>query len=162
MKYVFAFLLCFASTELFAQNDDAELFQTIKAKDSLLFNLGFNNCDIKQFVELVSEDFEFYHDEAGTMQSKKEFIESVENGICKLNYKSRRELVAGSVAVYPLKNKGVLYGAVQTGEHRFYALEKDGSEHLTSEAKFTHVWLIEAGAWKLSRALSFDHRVPKE
>src|SRR5262249_421878 len=42
----------------------------------------------------------------------------------------------------------------------FYAQEKGRPEYLTSTAKFTHVWLLENGKWKLSRALSYDHQEP--
>ena len=62
-----------------------ELYKTIKEKDSLLFNIGFNNCDITQFKKLVSDNFEFYHDQGGITNSKAEFIQSIENGNWKLS-----------------------------------------------------------------------------
>lgn len=136
----------------------SKLFQALKANDSLLFDIGFNRCDLAQFERLVSEDFEFYHDKSGIIPSKSAFIAGIRDGICKLSYKPRRELNQESLAVYPLEKNGKLYGAIQTGKHRFYAVEKDQAESLTSIAKFTHVWLIENGTWKLSRALSYDHR----
>jgi hypothetical protein len=159
-KLLLTALFCFAINHTFSQvaTDTLQLYQTLKSNDSLLFNVGFNNCDISQFEKLISEDFEFYHDEAGITQSKTAFISGIQNGLCKLNYKPRRELVNGSLHVYPLKKKGVLYGAIQTGEHQFYAVEKDKSEKQTSTAKFTHVWLLENGEWKLSRGLSYDHK----
>ena len=59
-------LIFFNSIVLFAQIDTtSEIFKTLKAKDSLIFDLGFNKCDIPQFEINVSEDFEFYHDTAG-------------------------------------------------------------------------------------------------
>ncbi len=143
---------------LFAQvNHSNELFKILKANDSLLFNLGFNNCDLSQFEKLVSENFEFYHDQAGITSTKAAFILGVKNGLCKLPYKPVRELEENSLEVFPLQNEGVLYGAIQTGRHSFYAIEKDKPRRLTSTAKFTHVWLIENGVWKLSRGLSYDH-----
>ena len=75
-----------------------------------------------------------------------------------MSYKPRRELVEGSLKVYLLKNNGVLYGAVQMGIHKFYAIEKDKPEYLTSTAKFTHLWKLENGEWKLSRVISYDHQ----
>lgn len=141
-----------------AQIDQSrELFKTLKTKDSLIFNIGYNTCDIKQFEDLVSDNFEFYHDKSGLTSSKSAFISSIRNGLCKLTYKPRRELLEGSLEVYPLENNGVLYGAIQVGKHRFYAIDKDKSERLTSVAKFIHVWLFESGHWKFSRGLSFDH-----
>ena len=62
-----------------------ELYKTIKEKDSLLFNIGFNNCDITQFKKLVSDNFGFYHDQGGITNSKSEFIQSIENGNWKLS-----------------------------------------------------------------------------
>lgn len=160
MKHILLFLsVMLASFRLFSQVDTStELFTSLKIKDSLLFNIGFNTCDISQFENLVSDHFEFYHDKSGITSSKTAFISSIREGLCKLPYKARRELIEGSLEVYPLEKNGVLYGAIQMGKHRFYALEKDKTEQLTGVARFTHVWLIEHGIWKLSRGLSYDHQ----
>lgn len=147
------------SFHLFAQiNQSAPLFIGLKAQDSLLFNVGFNTCDITQFETLVSEDFEFYHDKSGVTSSKAAFINSIKDGLCKLHYKPKRELIEDSLEVYPLENNGVLYGAIQIGKHQFYAIEEDHSTHRTSVARFVHVWVIENEQWKLSRGLSYDHQ----
>jgi len=152
-------VLSFLAGTLAAQPGNAsELFMTLKATDSLLFNVGFNTCDLSQFENLTSEDFEFYHDKSGITPSKSEFLSSIKDGLCKLSYKARRELVQGSLEVFPLENKGVLYGAIQMGRHRFYAKEEGKKEHFTSIAKFTHVWIIDKGEWKLQRGLSYDHQ----
>jgi hypothetical protein len=145
----------------FTQTDTSALYRVLQRNDSLLFDAGFNNCDIAQFESLLSTDFEFYHDEGGRTETKQAFINDIRNNICGLSYRPVRRLVAGTLKVYPLKKKGVLYGAIQTGEHRFYALEKDKPEYLTSKAKFTLVWLLEQNDWKLTRALSYDHQVPE-
>jgi len=150
-------LLLFTSG-VFAQSQD--LYHALKEKDSLLFDVGFNTCDISQFENLVSDNFEFYHDQAGITDSKEAFIAGIKNGLCKLYYKPRRQLVENSLEVYPLKKNGELYGAIQTGVHQFYALEKDKPEYLTSTAKFTNLWLLENGEWKLARSLSYDHLAP--
>jgi CubicO group peptidase (beta-lactamase class C family) len=158
-KYFLLFHIVLLSIVVSAQTEKStELYQIIKEKDSLLFNLGFNNCDISQFENLVSEKFEFYHDQSGITNSKSAFINSIQNGLCKLNYKPKRVLVENSLEVYPLKNNGTLYGAIETGIHHFYAIEKDSSEYLTSIAKFSHIWILENGNWKLSKGLSYDHK----
>jgi hypothetical protein len=158
-KYFLLLHILLLSTLAFAQTEkSSDLYQIIKEKDSLLFNLGFNNCDISQFEKLVSEKFEFYHDQSGIKNSKSAFINSIQNGLCKLNYKPKRVLVESSLEVYPLNNKGTLYGAIETGIHHFYAIEKDSSEYLTSIAKFNHIWILENGNWKLSKGLSYDHK----
>lgn len=155
-----AFLL--VCSRSFAQVEkSAELFRVLATKDSLLFNVGFNTCNISQFEQLISDNFEFYHDLSGITGSKSEFIEGIRNGLCKLPYKPKRELDAGSLEVYPLTKNGQIYGAVQTGTHRFIAVESDGTERLTSIANFTHVWLLENGEWKFSRGLSYNHHVPE-
>lgn len=143
----------------FSQVDpSSDLYATLKAKDSLLFDVGFNTCDIGQFETLVSEDFEFYHDQSGMVSSKAEFIAGIKEGLCRLGYKPRRQLTEGSLTVFPLQRNGVVYGAIQMGDHEFYALEENKPEYPTSAAKFTHLWLLEEGEWKLSRILSYDHR----
>jgi CubicO group peptidase (beta-lactamase class C family) len=158
-KYFLLFHIVILSIVISAQTEKStELYQIIKEKDSLLFNLGFNNCDISQFENLVSEKFEFYHDQSGITNSKSAFINSIQNGLCKLNYKPKRVVVENSLEVYPLKNNGTLYGAIETGIHHFYAIEKDSSEYLTSIAKFSHIWILENGNWKLSKGLSYDHK----
>ena len=137
------------------------LFDELKKKDSLLFNLGFNNCDTTQFRMLLSDDFEFYHDQNGLLESKDMFIKNIPN-LCKMSYKPIRVLVEGNMNVFPLYSNGQLYGAIQTGIHEFYGEEKGKARYLTSTAKFTHVWLIEDGTWKLKRILSYDHVIPEE
>ncbi len=137
-----------------------DLFRTLRARDSLLFDVAFNRCELGVLDQLIGDNFEFYHDQSGITQSKSGFIKSIQDGICSLNYKPRRQLDASSLTVFPLKNEGVLYGAIQTGVHHFFALEKDKPEYLTSSARFTHLWLLTKGTWRLSRVLSYDHQTP--
>ncbi len=139
--------------------EQSELFKTIMAKDGALFNVGFNTCDISRFETLLSEKFEFFHDKDG-ISDKKEFVYNLRNGLCKSpeTYQSRRELVKGGTEIYPLYKKGVLYGAVQTGTHRFYETISGRPETFASIAKFTNLWLLEAGQWKLARSISYDHQ----
>jgi CubicO group peptidase (beta-lactamase class C family) len=157
IKILFS-LLVLSITSFGQLEKSSDLYKLIKEKDSLLFTIGFNNCDIKQFENLVSENFEFYHDQEGITTSKVDFISGIKNGLCKLKYKPKRVLDENTMGVYPLKNDGVLYGAIQTGIHNFYASESVNSEYLTSVAKFTHVWKLEDGNWKLTKGLSYDHK----
>lgn len=158
-RQIFLFFLVISRLTTFGQVEkSSELYKSIEIKDSLLFNVGFNNCDIKQFEILVSENFEFYHDQSGITNSKAEFISGIQNGLCKLTYKPKRILANNKMEVYPLEKNGVLYGAIQTGNHNFYAVEESKAEYLTSVAKFTHVWILENGDFKLSKGLSYDHK----
>jgi CubicO group peptidase (beta-lactamase class C family) len=158
-KYFLLLHIVLLSIVVSAQTEkSSDLYQIIKEKDSLLFNIGFNNCDISQFENLVSEQFEFYHDQSGITDSKSAFINSIKNGLSKLTYKPKRILDKNSLEVYSLKNNGILYGAIETGTHQFYAMEKEGTEYLTSIAKFSHLWILENGNWKLSKGLSYNHK----
>lgn len=136
-----------------------ELFKTIKSRDSLFFNVGFNTCDIKHIENLLSNKFEFFHDKVG-VSFKKEFIHNLKNGLCisPKTYQSRRELVANSTEIYPLYKDNILYGIIQIGIHKFYETIDGKEETYASTAKFTHVWLLENGEWKLTKALSYDHQ----
>lgn len=49
-------------------------------------------------------------------------------------------------------------GAIQVGIHKFYETIAGKSERYASSAKFTHVWVLENGQWKLTKSLSYDHR----
>jgi hypothetical protein len=145
------------STYLPARAQADSLYTLLSTNDSLLFNVGFNTCDLSQFENLLSADFEFYHDQGGITVSKQAFIASIENGICKSPYKATRILKEGSLKVYPMYNQGVLYGAIQTGIHSFYEQAPGTPQKLTSIAQFTHLWLLQDGKWQLSRVLSYDH-----
>jgi len=159
-KQVILYILFFPVISTVAQvTQPGNLTRMIKEKDSLLFTVGFNSCDIRQFEALISEQFEFYHDQAGITRNKSAFIEGTRNGLCTLPYKPIRKPEEGSMEVYPLMENGVVYGAIQTGVHRFYARENDHSEYLTSIARYTHVWILENGEWRLTKGLSYDHKV---
>jgi hypothetical protein len=153
-----AFFLHAQGRAIKPEDEQEMVFEAIRKNDSLLFQEGFNKCDMKQFDKLLDINFEFYHDVNGITRSKKDFMEGIREGLCKLPYRARRELVPGSLEVYPLRDKGKLYAAIQMGRHKFFALEKDKPEYQTSEAKFTHLWKLEKGQWVLISGLSFDHK----
>lgn len=157
--FSFIFILTFTSSSKAQVETNSDLYKTILSKDSLLFNVGFNTCDISQFENLLADNFEFLHDKDG-VSNKQQFLSDIGNGLCKspATYQSRRELVAGSNQIFPLYHNHVLYGAIQNGNHRFYEINAGKKETYTSSAKFTHVWLLEKGTWKLSKGLSFDHQ----
>lgn len=136
-----------------------DLYKTILQRDSLLFNVGFNTCDLTQFENLLSENFEFTHDQNG-ISNRSEFLRDLKNGLCQSpeTYQSRRELITESTEIFPLYEDGVLYGAIQKGNHRFYETKTPSPEQYASSARFTHVWILENGVWKLYSALSYDHR----
>jgi hypothetical protein len=138
-----------------------ELYQQLKTNDSLLFSVGFNTCTVAAFEHLIASDLEFYHDQSGVTHSKKAFLETFRKNICgNPHFKSRRELVAHSLHVFPLYEEGTLYGALQVGTHRFFETFGDAPETPGSVAQFTHLWLVTPEGWMLKRVVNYDHRSP--
>lgn len=125
-----------------------DLYKTVAGLDTALFN-AYNKCDLDKLGSLVADDLEFYHDLTGLMTGKQPFLTAIKQNICG---KVHRELVAGSLEVYPLKG----YGAVEIGVHRF-THPNDPTSTGYGEAKFVTVWHLKDGSWKITRALSFDH-----
>lgn len=137
-----------------------ELHDEIAAADQVFFAAVFDTCDTAKLATLVTDDFEMFHDKGGrTAGSGAEFIKMFER-TCERqrtgeDYRARREIVPGTLKVYPLNN----YGAVEVGEHRFYQLLPGKPEKLVEIAQFTQVWKKEESGWKLARVLSYDHRL---
>ncbi|RPI80798.1 MAG: nuclear transport factor 2 family protein, partial [Nitrosopumilales archaeon] len=99
------------------------LYDTIVQMDSILFN-AFNTRDFDKLKTFFSEDLEFYHDLGGLTnypQNLDAFKKTFES-----DRKVRREVVACSLEVYPIKD----YGSVEIGIHRFYVTEKGQKEKL--------------------------------
>ncbi len=140
--------------------EEEKVFYQLKIYDSLLFGAVFGSCDTALVKSLITTDLEFYHDKSGASNSDTSFIRTI-IGLCKSEYKPSRELEPGSLEIYLLKNKDVLYGAVQTGKHVFYETPPGKEKQLTSTARFTHLWLLENGNWKLKRVLSYFHQTPE-
>ncbi|WP_421753284.1 nuclear transport factor 2 family protein [Croceimicrobium sp.] len=135
------------------------LSSIILERDSLLFKVGFNHIDTQQVAALLAHDFEFYHDEHGITDSKADFVQSIQN-LRGIGFRTWRELDRKSTEIFPLyRNNGQeLYGIIQRGRHSFFQQKKNRSAHKSSTARFTHLWILENGEWKLKRVLSFDHR----
>lgn len=123
------------------------LFQTVESLDSRLFD-AYNHCDLKTLGAMVSDDLEFYHDQTGLSVGKDPFSAAIKQNICG---KVQRTLVPGSMEVYPLKG----YGAVEIGVHRFQ--HPGHPEDGVGEAKFITLWQKKDSAWKVTRAISYDH-----
>ncbi len=137
-----------------------ELHDEIAEKDRVFFDAFFNRCDVATVGALVTEDFEFYHDKGGmTANSREEFVKAIQ-GTCDrqkagTDYRARRELVEGTLEVYPLNN----YGAVEIGVHRFYQKLEGGGEKLVEISKFMNLWKKEGKEWRMSRVVSYDHKL---
>jgi len=141
-------------------SNESELFKSLKVNDSILFELGFNQCKIEATASLIDENLEFYHDQGGITMGKEPFLTSLKKNICGQTFKSRRELLKNTLEVYPLYDNGRLYGAIQKGVHQFYQTHPGKKEQLGSIAKFTHLWLKKDSGWIIKRVLSYDHKDP--
>ena len=141
--------------------EDSELYKQLKSVDSLLFEEGFNHCNLEILKSMMHPDLQFLHDQNG-MQDRDAFFQGFEESICSNpDFKPIRKLVRGSLQVYPLKNEGKLYGAIQTGIHEFFIAEPGKELRFTVNGKFTHVWILDQDKWSLFRAISYDHQQPK-
>jgi ketosteroid isomerase-like protein len=140
--------------------DDPALTQEIVAADKALFDAFFVACDIEKLGTLLTDDVSFVHDKWGkTADSKAELVAAF-RGTCErqaagTDFRSRRELVVESVEVHPLNN----YGALEMGEHRFYALIPGQPEQLTEVSRFIILWQKVGGVWKMAETISYGHKL---
>lgn len=162
LAFFFALFLFSLSTSAKAQvAENSALFKTIMTLDNQLFEEGFNQCQLARFEALIPADVAFYHDKGGA-QDRKEFLDGFRKNICaNPEGKPLRTLVPGSTRIFPMSDNGVLYGAVQTGEHTFHMKGKSPAAEGYTVAKFTHLWLLKNGRWQLQNALSYDHQSVK-
>ena len=129
-----------------------ELDKAVALLDAALFD-AYNRCDLERFSSFFVEDVEFYHDQGGVTLGRQNLTESIKKNICG---KVTRELVPGTLQVYYMKG----YGAVEMGVHRFHHPGHDNTEPV-GEGKFIHLWQYKDGAWKITRAISYDHHAAK-
>ena len=127
------------------------LFRTISSLDAEMFD-AYNKCDLKKLSSFFTEDLEFYHDQTGLSRGRQALVDAVKQNICG---KVRRDLVAGTLEVYPLKG----YGAVEIGVHRVCDPKKnDKCGEASGVAKFVMLWQENKdGSWQITRVISFDH-----
>jgi len=159
--------ILFATTILLSQwalsqdSTTSAIFLALQKGDSILFEEGFNKCNLSALENLLEPDFEFYHDQNGE-QNKEAFLKGFRESICS-NPKGKpiRKLVKGSLVVYPLKNEGKIYGAIQMGIHDFYIAEPGKELRFTENAKFIATWILDSAVWKIKRELSYNHNKPK-
>jgi hypothetical protein len=136
----------FANT--YANHSSNELYDTIAHMDSVLFN-AFNAHNLDKLKTLFTDDLEFYHD-LGGLTNYAQNMEAFKNNFAK-NNGLRRELVPGSLEVYPVKD----YGAIEIGAHKFCHIENGRQDCGTF--KFAMVWQKKDGEWKISRVVSYGH-----
>jgi hypothetical protein len=150
-KTIFSIFLLLFSGSLSAQETNAEkqdLFSTIYQLDSSFFS-AFNKQDAVGFLAFVDTSLEFYHDKNGLTGF--EYNKTVFMNNFKAGGDLNRQLVPGSLEVYPIPN----YGAVQIAQHRFCHTENGKQDCGTF--KFIHIWKQTGQSWKITRIISVDH-----
>lgn len=157
MKLVFTViigLMIFNQATAQSTLSQVELYTTIARLDSSLFATLYT-CNPETNKQFFTDDIEFYHDKGGAIYSLQSLMDALNKNFCTPHdYYTRRELVPGTMKVFAMNN----YGAVQTGEHYFYERYKNEKEKLAGIAKFTNLWMLKDGIWKISRVISYDHQ----
>jgi len=125
-----------------------ELYKEIEQADSIMFQ-AFNKQDMSAFKAMFTQDLEWFQDNGGLIPYKTVF-ENFGNTFKNEN-KLSRELVKGSLEVYPIKD----YGAIQIGKHQFKHMENGKLEIGTF--KFLMIWQKKDEIWRISRVISYDH-----
>ncbi len=129
------------------QPDNRQLYDTIAHLDSLFF-AAYNTCDthLDTYAAFFDENIEFYHDQGGLMTSKPLIIDATKRNVCG---KVTRELVKGSIEVYPIKD----YGAIEIGLHKFHN-NTESSIEPSKIGRFTIIWHLQNNSWKIARVIS--------
>jgi len=128
---------------------DPRLFEEIAAMDRAMFD-AFNAHDADKVEALFTPDLEFYHDKGGLV-TRAQAIGGMRGNFAQ-NNGLRRRLIPGSMEVYPIPG----YGAIETASHEFCHEENGKTD--CGVFKFLHVWQKKDGQWRVSRAVSYDHK----
>ena len=127
-----------------------KLYDEIAHMDSVMFN-AFNAHDINRLQQTFGEDLEFYHDKGG-LTGYKQSMENFKTLFEKNKTTGlRRDLIPGSLEVYPIKD----YGAVETCVHRFCHVENGKND--CGIFKNIMIWQYKNQQWKVTRVISYDH-----
>lgn len=129
------------------QPDDQQLHDTIVKLDSIFF-AAYNTCavNLETYASFYADSIEFYHDKGGLMNVKEEIVTSTKQYVCG---KVTRELVKGSIEVYPIKD----YGAIEMGLHKFHN-NTDPSSANSRAGKFIIIWQHKNNQWKITKVVS--------
>ena len=131
-----------------------DLATTMAALDNAAFD-AFNHCEapgqLDRYAGFFAPDVEFYHDLGGVTWTRDAMIAQTRANVCG---KFQRELVPGTLKVWPIKD----YGALVRGEHRFCHYKAGGATHpCEGQAEFTILWRHQGDAWTITRAFSYGH-----
>ena len=133
---------------------EPDLTATIAALDTATF-AAFNDCaapgKLDTYASFFAPDVEFYHDLGGVTWTRDAMIAQTKANVCG---KFQRELVPGTLKVWPIKD----FGALARGEHRFCHFKPGGATHpCEGQAEFTILWRRQGDTWTITRAFSYGH-----
>jgi hypothetical protein len=127
---------------------ERQLYDEIVRADRVMFD-AFNSRDLSGLMASFSDDLEFYHDKDGRLT-----FSDVKAGFDRM-FKSpeapRRELVPGTLRVFPIPR----YGALEVGSHRFCHVENGKDD--CGVFDFSQVWQKQGDRWRATRILSYGH-----
>jgi hypothetical protein len=127
-----------------------ELYDEVLKLDAQLYQ-AYNQQQLAAFMAYFSPQLEFYHDQTGVTTYQDNLQRFKENFAKPAPL--RRELVPGSLEVYPIAG----FGAIEIGVHRFYQHEQGQPERVVAEPRFLHVWQHKGDKWLITRIISYDH-----
>lgn len=124
--------------------DSKELHDTIVKMDSIFFE-AYNTCKMDVQTAFYSDSIEFYHDKGGLSTSKPDILEGTRKYVCG---KVTRQLIPGSIEVYPIKD----FGAIELGQHKFFNnQEPNAPQHIS---RFMIFWKKTGNGWKIMKVVS--------
>ena len=128
--------------------DPAALRELVTGLDRAMFD-AYNAHDVAGLMALFAPGLEFFHDTGGLAG-----YEAAQRGFTQVfanNPDIRRDLVPGTLQIYPIKD----YGAIEIGAHRFCHTEDGKADCGTFQ--FLQVWHYDGGRWQVSRVVSYGH-----
>jgi len=147
---VFSITGCISNTDTASATSDP-LYEKVLMLDTEVFD-AFNQCDdpiqLEKHARYFDSAVEFYHDNGGVTWSRDAMITNTKNNVCG---KFSRELIPGSLKVFPIKG----FGAIAQGSHQFCQFASGKCEGL---ADFTMIWKQTNDNWQITRVLSYGHR----
>lgn len=130
--------------------DQQSLFSTVSKLDADFFD-AFNHCaspdQLDKHASYLVPNLEFYHDKGGVTWSRQDYLANTKNNVCG---QFRRELIAGSLQVFPIKD----FGAIEQGKQKFCWLK---SGKCFGEGQFFILWHHLDNRWVATRVFSYDH-----
>lgn len=130
------------------RTQNSELLEAIAGADKAMFD-AFNAHNVDLLMSMFTDDVEFYHDKGGLtnhQQTREGFT-----GMFGRTPDIRRDLVKGSLEVYPVKD----FGAIEVGTHRF--CHKENGKDDCGNFPFVMVWKKIGDGWRVSRVISYGH-----